>query len=289
MGILKSKTRVLCTHHTRFLKEADWILVMDGGRVIAEGTLSTCKLFYHFDCEFNLFSGIGLPDDILPTYGAKEEEFDEVVSSPSIISRRSLEESVEEEQITQMSKSSHSFELPSSSHLGPIDEDETSCSLNEENQAVGSIDLHVFSSYYHSVGPCLFWAIIISIAAMQASKNASDLWLAYWVSQEISPPNATTGPPIPTFETILEVSSVPSVNSDTFTDYVSEIDPEVKYYLTIFMSIGILNSVLGLARAFLFALGGILGAIRIHSALLNSILEVSFKLVPPKNKFWSVI
>jgi ATP-binding cassette subfamily C (CFTR/MRP) protein 10 len=37
MGILKSKTKILCTHHTQFLKDADWILVMDNGNVIAQG------------------------------------------------------------------------------------------------------------------------------------------------------------------------------------------------------------------------------------------------------------
>lgn len=37
MGILKNKTKILCTHHTQFLKDADWILVLQEGNIIDEG------------------------------------------------------------------------------------------------------------------------------------------------------------------------------------------------------------------------------------------------------------
>lgn len=36
-GILKNKTRLLCTHHTQFLKDADWIIVLNEGNIIDEG------------------------------------------------------------------------------------------------------------------------------------------------------------------------------------------------------------------------------------------------------------
>ena len=37
MGLLKNKTRILCTHHTQFLSVADWVLVMDHGSVVDAG------------------------------------------------------------------------------------------------------------------------------------------------------------------------------------------------------------------------------------------------------------
>lgn len=37
MGILKNKTRILCTHHRKYLKDADLIVVMDRGRVLCVG------------------------------------------------------------------------------------------------------------------------------------------------------------------------------------------------------------------------------------------------------------
>ncbi len=55
---------------------------------------------------------------------------------------------------------------------------------------------------------------------------------------------------------------------------MSGLDPDVKYYFSILIVIGIANSIFTLMRAFLFAFGGIRGALKIHSALLNSVLKV---------------
>ncbi|XP_010225401.1 PREDICTED: multidrug resistance-associated protein 7-like, partial [Tinamus guttatus] len=38
MGVLKHKTRILCTHRTEFLKKADALLLVDNGRVVRTGT-----------------------------------------------------------------------------------------------------------------------------------------------------------------------------------------------------------------------------------------------------------
>eukprot|EP00058_Branchiostoma_floridae_P004581 XP_002590069.1 hypothetical protein BRAFLDRAFT_83311 [Branchiostoma floridae] len=37
MELLKDKTRILCTHHTRFLQEADLVVVMEAGRIVKTG------------------------------------------------------------------------------------------------------------------------------------------------------------------------------------------------------------------------------------------------------------
>ena len=34
MGLLRHKTRVLATHHTRFLRQADLVVVMEEGRIV---------------------------------------------------------------------------------------------------------------------------------------------------------------------------------------------------------------------------------------------------------------
>lgn len=39
MGLLKNKTRILCTHHTHFLSAADQVVVMDHGAVVYTGPL----------------------------------------------------------------------------------------------------------------------------------------------------------------------------------------------------------------------------------------------------------
>lgn len=33
LGLLRSKTRILCTHHTKYLQEADVVVVMQNGRI----------------------------------------------------------------------------------------------------------------------------------------------------------------------------------------------------------------------------------------------------------------
>jgi len=166
-----------------------------------------------------------------------------------------------------MTKSSQSFELTNGQNEG--------CDLNEEFQQEGTIKFHVFKSYYKAVGPFLFWMIILSLITMQASRNLSDLWLAYWISQtgqgnSSDSGNTTIPTPTPTFETILQDSgglnlgnnSVPYINfkhdtdeenpafewsiTDAFVDYipfVDGLDPEVKFYFSIFILIGLANSV----------------------------------------------
>lgn len=37
MGLLRTKTRVLCTHHVQFLYDADLVVVMDDGQIILSG------------------------------------------------------------------------------------------------------------------------------------------------------------------------------------------------------------------------------------------------------------
>lgn len=37
MGLLQGKTRVLCTHHIKFLKMADWVVVMENGKIVKSG------------------------------------------------------------------------------------------------------------------------------------------------------------------------------------------------------------------------------------------------------------
>ena len=45
MGLLKNKTRILCTHHTNFLSKADLILVMEDGKIAKAGIYFT--VFFH--------------------------------------------------------------------------------------------------------------------------------------------------------------------------------------------------------------------------------------------------
>jgi ATP-binding cassette subfamily C (CFTR/MRP) protein 10 len=39
-GLLRNKTRILCTHHIQYLLSADHILVMEDGRITQQGKYS---------------------------------------------------------------------------------------------------------------------------------------------------------------------------------------------------------------------------------------------------------
>ena len=49
---------------------------------------------------------------------------------------------------------------------------------------------------------------------------------------------------------------------------------DVYYFLTVYIIIGVANSIIVLIRAFLFAYGGIQAAVKIHKSLLSSIVQV---------------
>lgn len=84
--------------------------------------------------------------------------------------------------------------------------------------------------------------VIVSVILMQLTRNLSDAWLAHWVSAN------TTQNAIDTTE----------------------------FYLKIYTSIAVINSIITLARAFLFAYAGIKAAKFIHNKMLDSVFYVSW-------------
>lgn len=256
MGVLRDKTRIVCTHHVKFLQNADWILVMDGGKIVGQGH----------------------PSDILPRYMDPQELQDSGDYTPTPGStptrRRSLlgvstDESVGDGESTIMNVS---FELRN-------DQDHwKSIEVNKEHQEEGSIRLKVYRAYYNAVGKLVCWFILVSLTAMQASRNMSDLWLAFWVREtsNTTAPNTTTPLPvtplpIPTFETLPDITTGQNYVEELL--FFTPLDPQVKYYFSILICIGIANSIFTLCRAFLFAFGGIRGALRIHADLLLAVLH----------------
>ena len=105
---------------------------------------------------------------------------------------------------------------------------------DEETREEGAVKWSVYKKYWFCVGAILSPTIILSLALMQTSRNLTDVWLANWVS-----------------------------NNDT----------DVKYYLSVYGSIAVSNTFFTLARAFLFAYGGIVAAKSVHRQLLDVILS----------------
>ena len=114
--------------------------------------------------------------------------------------------------------------------------------------------------------------VLVSLAAMQISRNLTDVWLAHWVTEETQ--SNSTQPNISYY-----------LQADTDTVLAEDIavttDPasfSVKYYLIVYGIIAVANTLFSLMRAFLFAYGGICAARTIHSKLLKTVIrgKISF-------------
>eukprot|EP00760_Papus_ankaliazontas_P039672 PhM_4_TR9753/c0_g1_i1/m.35203/K05674/ABCC10; ATP-binding cassette, subfamily C (CFTR/MRP), member 10 len=117
---------------------------------------------------------------------------------------------------------------------------------NREVRAQGTISSASRSYYLHKCGTTLSSIVVVSVFVMQASRNACDLWLTYWVA-------------------------------DSF-------DKSTTYYLTVLAALTGITLVLTLFRSFIFAYVGLVGARNVHNSLLESALAAPlsfFALNPP--------
>ncbi|XP_078671973.1 ATP-binding cassette sub-family C member 10-like [Branchiostoma floridae x Branchiostoma belcheri] len=142
MGLLKDKTRILCTHHTRFLQEADLVVVMEAGRIVKTGPPS--EVLNH--------------DIKMPSLKKQEKRQDDSNNDGEKVS------SQEEDLVPE----------PALSREQSL--------VQEEEREVGSVAFQVYRSYWQAVGACLAPSVLVALFLMQASKNLNDWWLSYWIS-----------------------------------------------------------------------------------------------------------
>ena len=121
-GVLRKKTRILCTHHPKFLEEATRILVLNEGKIEQVGSpskiLTKLSKLQPFDENLSEERRTGNGNERRPSITADDEER---------IKRRRL-----------------------SSTAG----------LEEESRESGVVRWHVYKSYWHAVGNLLSISII---------------------------------------------------------------------------------------------------------------------------------
>lgn len=155
MGLLASKTRLLCTHHTQYLVNADHIVVMEDGRITQQGKPS--EVLQDFEDYF-------LPSDIESSLNCESMDCKKLLESESLSMRDTVD----------VSKAENSDSV-----------------LSEEGHETGSVDADVYCSYWRAAGLLLCVSILMSMLLMQTSRNMTDWWLSYWVSHS-APSNTTT-------------------------------------------------------------------------------------------------
>uniref|UniRef100_A0A4W3JSB3 ATP-binding cassette, sub-family C (CFTR/MRP), member 10 n=1 Tax=Callorhinchus milii TaxID=7868 RepID=A0A4W3JSB3_CALMI len=211
MGILKDKTRILCTHRAEFLNKADVLVLMDNGRIIRAGMW----------LQLAAPTGAGMHVSGRAGGGGVSKQCKDVNGG-----------------------------LGGCEQCGGFRAQATS--VSEEDKKVGAVTLRVYSAYWHAVGCCLAFSILVSLLLMQASRNVSDWWLSNWISN-------------------LQHQSNMSGNGSSTRNLSSQ----VKFYLTVYGCIAASNTVFTALRAFLFAYSAIRAATTIHNKLLKQVLKAT--------------
>ncbi|XP_054459670.1 ATP-binding cassette sub-family C member 10 [Anoplopoma fimbria] len=238
MELLGGKTRILCTHRVEFVHKADVVVLMDNGTIIKTGT----------------------PAEILPLVEAvpKKRKNDQNMKE---------KDGVEQEE-----------EEPGSSSDLCVDKDPDLSGA--EQKQVGGLAWRVYRTYWVAVGGALTSAILMSLLLMQASKNVSDWWLSHWISElknngstgtNGSSPGAFSSPHLLLFSPGGLMSPLSSLQTLSPINMSSD----VKFYLTVYVSIAAANTVFTALRAFLFAYGAICAATAIHNRLLDRVLKAT--------------
>ncbi|KAM7296729.1 ATP-binding cassette sub-family C member 10 [Ixodes scapularis] len=136
---------------------------------------------------------------------------------------------------------------------GDSGEGPTEVPLEPEAREIGAVRLSTVRSYWDAVGAWLALAVILFVLLMQVSRTSTDWWLAAWVSWSNS---SAVG--VPRF--------MASLRSAGGGDVLS-------VFLPVYGGLAVANGFLTLARAFLFAYGGIAAAVKIHDLLLDKVLK----------------
>uniref|UniRef100_A0AC35TL38 ABC transporter domain-containing protein n=1 Tax=Rhabditophanes sp. KR3021 TaxID=114890 RepID=A0AC35TL38_9BILA len=130
---------------------------------------------------------------------------------------------------------------------------------DKEISQKGRVRLHIYKEYINAAGYILSGAIIISIFAMQITKNGSEAWLGEWTAK--NDPNGTS-----------------TVNFSHGKDAYTEDEWETtKYYFKIYVIVAFLNTLFTLMRSFLFAYGGIVATSNLHSHLLKCVISAKLE------------
>lgn len=150
-------------------------------------------------------------------------------------------------------------------------------SSETEQKLVGGLAWSVYRTYWRSVGGALATAVLLSLFLMQASRNASDWWLSHWISKlKNNGSSSSNGSSSGLFSSPhLLLFSHHHLMSPLSSVHPSNISSDVEFYLTVYGSIAVANTVFTALRAFLFAYGAICAATAVHDRLLDRVLKAT--------------
>ncbi|KAM6971998.1 ATP-binding cassette sub-family C member 10 [Aplochiton taeniatus] len=241
MGILRNKTRILCTHRIEFVHKADVVVLMDNGKIIKTGP----------------------PAEVLPLVEAEPKnrknnsnakEKDGVEKEEDMVSSNVLEVEVE------------------SSLLGEEQKQVGGLSWTVYHTywtAVGGV-----------LSACILLTLLLMQASKNVSDWWLSHWISELKHNGSSQGNGSSqsivtvaycSPRLLLFLPRGLMFPVSSVDTTALTG----LSPDVNFYLTVYGALAAANTVFTAARAFLFAYGGICAATVVHNRLLDRVLKAT--------------
>lgn len=235
MGLLKGKTRILCTHRIEFVDQADVVIFMENGTIVKTGT----------------------PAEILPLV--------EVVPKKQK-DNHNMKEKDGMDQEEEEKCSSPDLCLDN-------DPDVFGAEQKQVGRLAWRVFRTYWAAVGGVLTSSILMSLILMQASKNVSDWWLSHWISELKNNGSSSndpaPGALSSPHLLLFSGI--VSPLPVIQSFP----PSNLSAEVKFYLTVYGSIAAANTVFTALRAFLYAYGTICAAQIIHNRLLNRVLKAT--------------
>ncbi|XP_067149343.1 ATP-binding cassette sub-family C member 10 isoform X3 [Apteryx mantelli] len=239
LGVLKHKTRILCTHRTEFLEKADALLLMDNGRIVRTGT----------------------PAEILPLVEAfpKFKDMD-----------KRWKDKAPDEQDQEGTIETEAEELTQNNHLLSQEEEK------KEGAVAFQVYKAYWLAVGSCLALSILFSLLLMQASRNISDWWLSHWISS-MSQTANTSVMVCSAPLPSPQLLLFsfaglVFPIQALDTATVTSNGSL---DVTFYLTVYGSIAGANSLFTILRAFLFAYGTIRAATVIHSRLLQRVMKAT--------------
>ncbi|XP_036368003.1 canalicular multispecific organic anion transporter 2 [Octopus sinensis] len=254
-GLLKSKTRIFVTHGIHWLPKVDKVIVMSDGSVSEEGSydelISHNGAFAQFlltylneaedsDPEINEVKSKILQRAASFVSSCSDGEVNENIKS--ISKRKDSKVSSTRRRASSVSKRSQSI-----SYDGHDQDVAVTKLIQEEKLEKGTVKIAVFLKYARALGLCLFTWVFVLMILNQGSLMFANIWLSQWTDD-------------PYLKNLSNTNS-PEYNTKNYT------------YLSVYGAVGIIQGIIVLVYAIMYAMGTIKAAASMHFRLLDNIIH----------------
>ncbi|NXG03290.1 MRP7 protein, partial [Sakesphorus luctuosus] len=238
LGVLKHKTRILCTHRTEFLEKADALLLIDNGRMVKTGT----------------------PADILPLVEAfpKFKDMDKRQKDKASDEQGQEEPTETEKELTQANNLIYKEEE------------------KKEGAVAFQVYKAYWLAVGTWLALLILFSLLLMQASRNISDWWLSYWISSIPqTANTSVMVCSASPPSPELLLFSAAGLVSPIQALDTTPVPSNGSVDVNFYLIVYGSIAGANSLFTILRAFLFAYGTLRAATVIHKRLLQRALKAT--------------